>query len=128
MNNKMEPVTPVVILQGAMVFALLAGFAFGLFTGQAHVAGLAMAWLSLCGWFFTIAPVIVVNPAKIVVLLLVAAVFADPFLVSWGVISGVTTCSSDCAVAVVMAAGAAPAASAIASSSMMISRLRLPVM
>ena len=58
MNNKMEPVTPVVILQGAMVFALLAGFAFGLFTGQAHVAGLAMAWLSLCGWFFTIAPVI----------------------------------------------------------------------
>ena len=58
MNNKMEPVTPVVILQGAMVFALLAGFAFGLFTGQAHVAGLAMAWLSLCGLFFTIAPVI----------------------------------------------------------------------
>ena len=58
MNNKMEPVTPVVVIQGAMVFALLAGFAFGLFTGQAHVAGLAMAWLSLCGWFFTIAPVI----------------------------------------------------------------------
>ena len=60
MNNKMEPVTPVVVIQGAMVFALLAGFAFGLFTGQAHVAGLSMAWLSVCGWFFTIAPVIVV--------------------------------------------------------------------
>ena len=58
MNNKMEPVTPVVVIQGAMVFALLAGFAFGLFTGQAHVAGLSMAWLSVCGWFFTIAPVI----------------------------------------------------------------------
>ena len=53
MNNKMEPVTPVVVIQGAMVFALLAGFAFGLFTGQAHVAGLSMAWLSVCGWFFT---------------------------------------------------------------------------
>ena len=38
MNNKMEPVTPVVILQGAMVFALLAGFAFGLFTGQAGIS------------------------------------------------------------------------------------------
>ena len=58
MNNKMEPVTPVVILQGAMVFALLAGFAFGLFTGQSHVAGLSMAWLALCGWLYTIAPVI----------------------------------------------------------------------
>ena len=58
MNNKMEPVTPVVVIQGAMAFALLAGFAFGLFTGQAHVAGLSMAWLSVCGWFFTIAPVI----------------------------------------------------------------------
>ena len=46
------------VIQGAMVFALLAGFAFGLFTGQAHVAGLAMAWLSLCGWLYTIAPVI----------------------------------------------------------------------
>ena len=49
MNNKMEPVTPVVVIQGAVVFALLAGFAFGLFTGQAHVAGLAMEWLSRCG-------------------------------------------------------------------------------
>ena len=58
MNNKMEPVTPVVVIQGAMVFALLAGFAFGLFTGQSHVAGLSMAWLSVCGLFFTIAPVI----------------------------------------------------------------------
>lgn len=58
MNNKMEPVTPVVILQGAMVFALLAGFAFGLFTGQAHVAGLSMAWLALCGWMASIAPAI----------------------------------------------------------------------
>ena len=57
-NNKMEPVTPVVIFQGAMVFALLAGFAFGLFTGQAHVAGLSMAWLALCGWMASIAPAI----------------------------------------------------------------------
>ncbi|HET8667309.1 MAG TPA: hypothetical protein VFM10_04955 [Terriglobales bacterium] len=57
-NNKMELVTPVVAIQGAMVFALLAGFAFGMFTGQAHVAGLSMAWLALCGWFYTIAPVI----------------------------------------------------------------------
>ena len=34
-----------------MVFALLAGFAFGLFTGQAHVAGLSMAWMALWGGF-----------------------------------------------------------------------------
>lgn len=58
MNNKMEPVTPVVVIQGAMVFALVAGFAFGLFTGQAHVAGLSMAWLALCGWMASIAPAI----------------------------------------------------------------------
>ena len=52
MNNKMEPVTPVVVIQGAMVFLRCwPGFAFGLFTGQAHVAGLSMAWMALCGWF-----------------------------------------------------------------------------
>ncbi|HET8666651.1 MAG TPA: hypothetical protein VFM10_01655 [Terriglobales bacterium] len=58
MNNKMEPVTPVVVIQGAMVFALIAGSSFGLFTEQAHVSGLAMAWLALCGWLYGIAPVI----------------------------------------------------------------------
>ena len=61
MNNKMEPVTPVVVIQGAMVFALLAGFALPdscLSENPVEPPGLSMAWLSVCGWFFTIAPVI----------------------------------------------------------------------
>ena len=61
MKTTMETLTPVIKLQAAMVFALIAGASFGFFTADANFSALSLIWLSACGLVVTYGPMIAIG-------------------------------------------------------------------
>lgn len=60
-RSTMETVTAVTVVQAVMAISLMAGFTFGLLTGDAALSALSMAWLAVCGWVVTYLPMMLVG-------------------------------------------------------------------
>lgn len=60
-TSAMETVTAVTVVQAVMAISLMAGFAFGMLTGDAALSALSMAWLAVCGWLVAYGPVMAVG-------------------------------------------------------------------